>query len=214
MAARKNDKRAQDEQVPEAPELAEEVKPEDEGREETMTEEPSGSAAGPDALEEELARAQAETADWKDRYLRLHAEWDTYRRRTNEQRQQERARATENLVESLLPVLDDFERTIDYAEKNGTDQLLAGVQAVHNKLMDVLAKDGVELLAPVNEPFDALEAQAVGTVEDESIPDETVVEVYQKGYKMAGKVLRPAMVTVSVGGPKREVPEDEDKKPE
>lgn len=152
---------------------------------------------------EAVAKAQAEVAEWKDKYLRLHAEWDTYRRRMTEQRSQEKARAAEKLVESLIPVIDDFERTIDYAEQNGETGLLGGVQAVHSKLIDVLVKDGVEVIDPVGQAFDALEAQAVGTVEDSSQYDETVAQVYQKGYRLGAKVLRPAMVTVTTGGAKR-----------
>lgn len=155
------------------------------------------------AAAEALKKAQAEAADWQDKYLRLHAEWDTYRRRTNEQREAERARATEKLVENLLPVIDDFERTIDYAEKNGEQGLLSGVQAVHTKFVDVLVRDGVEVIDPAGDPFDALECQAVSTVDDAEAFDETVRDVYQKGYKMGKKVLRPAMVTVTTGGPKR-----------
>ena len=154
-----------------------------------------------------VAQAKAEAAEWQDKYLRLHAEWDTYRRRTNEQRAQEKARATEKLVESLLPVLDDFERTIDYATTNGESGLLGGVEAVHSKLVSVLEKDGVEVISPEGQAFDALEAQAVATVDDPSVPDETVAQVYQKGYRMGAKVLRPAMVTVTTGGPKREAEE-------
>ena len=153
---------------------------------------------------EELAAAKAETKEWQDKYLRLHAEWDTYRRRTNEQRAEEKRRAAENLVTGLLPVIDDFERTIDYAEKNGEEGLLSGVEAVHNKLIDVLKRDGVEVIAPEGEAFDALECQAVATVENPDVPDETVAEVYQKGYRLGIKVLRPAMVTVTTGGPPRE----------
>ena len=145
---------------------------------------------------EAVAAAQAEVAEWKDKYMRLHAEWDTYRRRTNEQRAAEKVRATEKLVTNLLPVLDDFERTIDYAQKNGEEGLLGGVEAVHTKLVDALRKDGVE-------------AQAVSTVDDATVPDETVAQVYQLGYRMGEKVLRPAMVTVTTGGPKRP-PEPED----
>ena len=152
-------------------------------------------------LEYELGLARAQ--DWQDKYLRLHAEWDTYRRRTTEQREVEKARATEKLVTSLLPVIDDFERTISYAEEHGSENLLGGVQAVHAKLVNVLQAGGVEAVDPKGEAFDALEAQAVGTVADESVPDETVAEVYQKGYRMGGKVIRPAMVTVTTGGPKR-----------
>lgn len=167
--------------------------------------------AGPSAGEQ-VAQAKAEAQDWQDKFMRLHAEWDTYRRRTTEQREVEKSRATEKLVTSLLPVIDDFERTIDYATKNGEGGLFDGVKAVHAKLVDVLKKDGVEVIDPAGEAFDALEAQAVATVDDASVPDETVSEVYQRGYKMGTKVLRPAMVTVTSGGPKREKPQEDAEK--
>ena len=152
---------------------------------------------------EALAKAKAEAADWQDKYMRLHAEWDTYRRRTEEQRKAEKIRAAEKLVTNLLPVIDDFERTIDYATNNGETGLLGGVQAVHSKLLDVLAKDGVQVVDPKGEPFDALEAQAVAMVPNSEAYDETVADVYQKGYRLGTKVLRPAMVTVTTGGPRR-----------
>ena len=91
------------------------------------------------------AAAAAEVAEWKDKYMRLHAEWDTYRRRTKEQREEEKARAAEKLVVSLLPVLDDLERTIDYAENNsGADAangLLDGVKAVLSKFVDTRSEE-------------------------------------------------------------------------
>ena len=158
----------------------------------------------------ELAAAKAEAAEWKDKFMRLHAEWDTYRRRTNEQREAEKVRAAEKLVTSLLPVIDDFERTIDYAEKNGEGELLGGVRAVHSKFVGVLEKDGVEVIDPAGEAFDALEAQAIATVPDTEAFDETVHEVYQKGYRLGAKVIRPAMVTVTTGGPKRPKPEEDE----
>ena len=167
--------------------------------------------AAPEPTNDELvAKAQAEAKEWQDKYLRLHAEWDTYRRRTAEQREAERVRAGERLVESLLPVIDDFERTIDYAESNGEAGLMDGVKAVRSKFVGVLTSGGVEVIDPVGEAFDALECQAVATVDDASVPDETVSQVYQKGYKMGAKVLRPAMVTVTTGGPKRPKPEAEE----
>ena len=172
--------------------------------------EADAAVAGAAAESELVAQAQAEVAEWKDKYMRLHAEWDTYRRRTNEQREAEKARATEKLVTSLLPVLDDFERTIAYANDNGEAGLLGGVQAVHTKLVDTLVKGGVEVIDPAGEAFDALEAQAVATVDDPSVPDETVAQVYQKGYRMGAKVLRAAMVTVTTGGPKREKKAEEE----
>ena len=180
--------------------------------EEAIGAEADEAVAGVADESEELAKAKQEVADWQNKYLRLHAEWDTYRRRTNEQREVEKARANEKLVESLLPVLDDFERTIDYAQQNGTDNLLGGVEAVYAKLVNTLQTDGVEVIDPAGEPFDALQHQAVATVQDAEAYDETVAAVYQKGYKMGGKVIRPAMVTVTTGGPKRpaeETAEDE-----
>ena len=167
---------------------------------EAVVEEAAAAATG------ELEKLRKEASDWQDRYLRLHAEWDTYRRRTTEQRAEEKARAAEKLVESMLPVLDDFERSIAYATENGEAGLLEGVKAVQAKLMDVLVKGGVKVIDPAGEAFDALEAQAVGTVPDEEAFDETVHDVYQKGYKMGKKVIRPAMVTITTGGPKRPKP--------
>lgn len=154
--------------------------------------------------DELVAAAQAEAKEWQDKYMRLHAEWDTYRRRMNDQRAAEKLRATEKLVENLIPVIDDFERTIDFATKNGEAGLLDGVVAVRAKLVDALVKDGVEVIDPAGQPYNALEAQAVAMVPNTDVPDETVQDVYQKGYKMGIKVLRPAMVTVTTGGPKRQ----------
>lgn len=173
--------------------------------------EKAAAEAVAEAIEEseQVAAAKAEAADWQDKYVRLHAEWDTYRRRMTEQREAEKVRATEKLMESLLPVLDDFVRTVDYAETNGETGLLGGVKAVQAKLADTLAKGGLEVINPEGEAFDALACQAVGTVDDPSVPDETVAQVYQLGYRMGEKVLRPAMVTITTGGPKREKPEEE-----
>ena len=162
-----------------------------------------GEAAGL-SLEELLEAARAKEQEWQDKFMRLHAEWDTYRRRTNEQRAEEKERATEGLVESLLPVIDDFERSIGYAQENGEAGLLEGVMQVHTKLVEVLTKSGVQVIDAQGQAFDALEAQAVAKVENTEVPDETVAEVYQKGYRMGKKVIRPAMVTVTTGGPARE----------
>ncbi len=203
---------SQQEPQPEADEAAEEVVAEEVAAEEAdvVSEAESVLAdAAMAAAAEQLQKAQAEAADWQGKYMRLHAEWDTYRRRTKEQQKEEKARATEKLMGNLLAVLDDFERTISYAEANGEVGLLDGVRAVQSKLIDTLTKDGLEVIDPAGEPYDALQAQAVATVEDASVPDETVAQVYQKGYKMGNKVLRAAMVTVTTGGPKREKPADD-----
>lgn len=200
MAAPETDEVREDTPAPEAAEAVEaEVIDEEAPEAETAEDAPA---------EADAAAAAKEAAAWKDKYLRLHAEWDTYRRRMNEQREEEKIRAAEKLVEGLIPVMDDFERSIAYAEDNGEEGLLGGVKGVHRKLTEVLTKEGVEVIDPKGEAFDALEAQAVATVEDASVPDETVAEVYQKGYRMGTKVIRAAMVTVTVGGPKREPAEE------
>lgn len=179
--------------------------------EEADSPEPSGDEASEEAsAEAAVAKAKEEAAEWQGKYLRLHAEWDTYRRRMKEQREEESRRATEKLVEDIIPVLDDFERSINYANENGEEGLLGGVTAVYAKLNEVLVKEGIEIIDPVGQPYEALEAQAVATVDNPNVPDETVEQVYQKGYRMGNKVIRPAMVTVAVGGPKRETDEEED----
>ena len=179
--------------------------------EEADSPEPSGDEASEEAsAEAAVAKAKEEAAEWQGKYLRLHAEWDTYRRRMKEQREEESRRATEKLVEDIISVLDDFERSINYANENGEEGLLGGVTAVYAKLNEVLVKEGVEIIDPVGQPYEALEAQAVATVDNPNVPDETVEQVYQKGYRMGNKVIRPAMVTVAVGGPKRETDEEED----
>lgn len=154
---------------------------------------------------EAAANARAEEAT--DRLARLQADWENFRRRTAAERLAERERATEKLVENLLPVIDDLERAIAHAKCTEGDETLAqfaeGVEAVHTKLVGVLAKEGAEVIDPAGEPFDPLSHQAVGRVEDAEAYEETVADVYQKGYRMGGKVLRAAMVTVTYGGPAR-----------
>lgn len=156
---------------------------------------------------EDLRLAREEAAQAKERCMRLEAEWDNFRKRTAREREQERTRASEDLVSRLLPVVDDMERALDHAATQQPDgpfgQFVDGVGAVYTKLRGVLEKTGVECLDPVGEPFDMNIHQAVAHVEDASVYDETVRDVYQKGYRMGGKVIRPAMVTVTKGGPAR-----------
>ena len=159
--------------------------------------------------QDEIAIAQAEAAAMRDKYLRLQAEWDNYRKRTAEQAADTRLRATEKLMGDILPVLDDFERAITHAETNGEQGLLDGVKAISSKLGDVLTKHGLVTIDPAGEAFDALKHQAVATVEDVTVCDDTVSQVYQKGYSLGVKVIRPAMVVVANGGPKREEPKND-----
>ena len=159
-----------------------------------------------DSVSDKIEAAKQQAAEANDRFLRLQADWDNYRRRTAQERLDERQRATEKLVVDLLPVIDDLERAIEHAD-NLTDpaaqQFVEGVSAVCNKLVGVLNKEGVEVVNPVGEAFDPLSHQAVSQIEDTQAYDETVAQVYQKGYRMGGKDIRTAMVVVTHGGPKR-----------
>ena len=159
-----------------------------------------------DSVSDKIEAAKQQAAEANDRFLRLQADWDNYRRRTAQERLDERQRATEKLVVDLLPVIDDLERAIEHAD-NLTDpaakQFVEGVSAVCNKLVNVLNKEGVEVVNPVGEAFDPLSHQAVSQIEDTEAYDETVAQVYQKGYRMGGKDIRTAMVVVTHGGPKR-----------
>lgn len=164
---------------------------------------------------EESEAAKKEAADATDRLLRLQADWDNYRRRTAQERIAERERAAEKLVTNLLPVLDDMERASEHATQNAegdekVTQFVEGVMAVHAKMLDILSKEGVEVIDPAGQAFDPLVHQAVGREENTEAFDETVAQVYQKGYRMGGKVIRSAMVTVTYGGPKRPAEESEE----
>ena len=165
------------------------------------------------AAEETATTADAKVREAQDRVARLQADWDNYRRRTASERLAEKSRATEKLVTALLPVLDDMERAIDHARTQEMDeafsQFVDGVEAVRAKMLDVFGHEGVEAIDPKGEAFNPLEHQAVGRVEDPEQYDETVNDVYQKGYRMADRVLRAAMVTVTYGGEKRPAPEPE-----
>ena len=216
MADKKQDKdeatkQAEEQQAPEASDEAQatseeevvaEVIEEDESEEEGASDSaPSSEGEQPDIF----TAIKQEVTDLRDKYARLQAEWDNYRKRTAAERKQERIRASENLVTDLLPVLDDLERAIKHAKDSGEGgSLTEGVEAVQTKFLQILGKHKVEQIEADGQPFDAMVHQAVGTQEDDSVPEETVVQVYQQGYKMGDKVLRPSMVVTSTGGPQRE----------
>ena len=168
----------------------------------------SGTSADDDSgqapIEVELTVAKKLASDMHDKYMRLQAEWDNFRKRTASEREQERIRASEKLVVDLLPVLDDLDRAIDHAKESGEGGTLTdGVEAIRTKFLNILAKSKVQEIEALMQPLDLEKHQAVGTQDDSSVPEETVVQVFQKGYVMGEKVLRPAMVITSKGGAPR-----------
>ena len=171
---------------------------------EAVEQENAEDSSGQTPIEVELVAAKKLASDMHDKFMRLQAEWDNFRKRTASEREQERIRASEKLVKDLLPVLDDLDRAIDHARESGEGGTLTdGVDAIRSKFLNILGKSKVEEISALNEALDLEKHQAVGTTEDESVPEETVVQVFQKGYTMGEKVLRPAMVITSTGGPAR-----------
>ncbi len=156
--------------------------------------------------QDEALSAQAASEEAQARFQRLQADWDNFRKRTAQERLAERERAAESVIEALLPAVDDLERAIEHAEASSDEAargLAEGVSAVRAKILAVFDKNGVRVIDPLGEPFDSLECQAVGTLEDPETYADTVTAVLRRGYAMGGKVIRPAMVQISVGGPKR-----------
>jgi molecular chaperone GrpE len=155
-----------------------------------------------DVLEDELEAARAEAAECRDRALRTQAEFENFRKRITREREEERRRAGERLVGELLPVIDSLERAVDHTTVGGElEQLRKGVAAVHTQLVGVLEKEGVEVIDPFGQHFDPTAQQAVSQQEDTEVAEGTVVDVFQKGYALGGRIIRPAMVVVSSGGP-------------
>ncbi len=137
---------------------------------------------------------------------RWQAEFENYKRRQERDSAEMRARAGQRIVEELLPVLDDLDRTIDHtvaSTASGTEleHLLTGVEMVRSRILGVFANEGVTVIDPFGQVFDPHLHQALAERPDPDLPEHTVVEVYQKGYSLGGRVLRPATVVVSAGGP-------------
>ncbi len=148
-----------------------------------------------DALEEEPARpAPAPPPD--DSYLRLAADFDNYKKRVAREQAELSRRATERLVQQLLPVLDDLERALHAADEHEEAKLEDGVRLVHRALADVLRKEGVEEI-PAEGVFDPHVHEALLAQPGEGVESGNVLQVLQKGYRLGDKVVRPARVIVA-----------------
>jgi molecular chaperone GrpE len=148
------------------------------------------------AGDRELEAMQAEIASLTDRHLRLAAEFDNYRKRTERERAEQYARAQGELVKRLLEPIDDLERVSDYTDATAA-VLLEGVQLVEKKLLQNLQAAGLETIDPAGQPFDPNAMEAVGVVATEdSTQDGLVADVFQKGYRFSGQLVRPARVRV------------------
>lgn len=139
-----------------------------------------------------------DASDLQERYLRLAAEYDNYRKRTERERSESWVRAQAELVKKILDPLDDLQRVADFTVENtGVDALLEGVQMVERKLMRALESAGMEVLDATGQAFDPSLHEALMTAPTENPEeDESVGEVFQKGYAFKGLLLRPARVQV------------------
>ncbi len=154
-----------------------------------------------DVLEDELESARREAAAHLDTAQRLQADFDNYRKRVVRDAEDAAKRAGQRVIGEMLPVLDNLERALAHVESGGDGvQLTEGVRMVLQQVLDVFAKEGVERIDPLGQPFDPNEHQAVGQVARDDVPEGTVVDMYQAGYRMHGRIIRPASVVVSTGG--------------
>ena len=141
---------------------------------------------------EALEACEAEKKKLEDRYLRLMAEYDNYRRRTQKERENIYPDAVADTLKELLPVLDNLQRALDTpcADEN----YITGIQMIRTGLEEFLKKMGVETFGKAGEPFDPNLHNAVMHIEDENLEKNVVAQVFQSGYRRGDRILRHAMV--------------------
>ena len=154
--------------------------------------------AAAQAIADELAVVTKERDDYLDHLRRLKAEWDNYRKRSQREKEEQRLRAAETVVESLLPVMDNLTRALEAADRHEEGQLRAGLDLVAGQLRGTLAGHGLEEIAV--EPgttFDPEYHEAIVAQPSEEYEEGTVTQVLERGYLLHGKLLRPAKVIVA-----------------
>lgn len=150
-------------------------------------------------LEAQLAERNKAHADLENQFKRLAADFENYRRRQNSEREELIKFAASRVLENFLPIVDNFERAIAAAKAENTDkaQVLAGIELIHRQIQDFLSKQGVAEMEAQGKAFDPQLHEAIHQQETTEAPDQTVLNVAQKGYLLNGKVLRHAMVQVA-----------------
>jgi molecular chaperone GrpE len=152
-----------------------------------------GQLAALAADRDSLAAGKAEA---EERLLRLRAEFDNHRRRVERERADFLQYAAADLVQQVLPVLDDFERALKH--ETADRDYAKGVELIFQRFSETLKKMGLEPIESAGQKFDPNLHQAVQRVETDEVEDQTILEEFQKGYNFRGKLLRPAMVKVAV----------------
>jgi molecular chaperone GrpE len=149
---------------------------------------------------EEIERMAGQLVENRDKYVRLLADFDNFRRRAHKDRQDVIQYGHENLVKDLLSTVDNLDRAIEHAHQNdGGDlaSLLQGVELVQRELYAVLAQHEVHVIDAEGSEFDPSLHEAMAQVQDDSAPPNTVIEVLQTGYRLRDRLLRPARVVVA-----------------
>ncbi|MBO6564050.1 MAG: nucleotide exchange factor GrpE [Pseudomonadales bacterium] len=149
---------------------------------------------------EGLQKVLEEVEKYKDAALRAEAEMQNMQRRTARDVENAHKFALEKFLQNLLPVVDSMEKAVEAAEQaseNEDDAMLEGIRLCHKLLVDVLGKEGIEVIDPMGEPFDPNEHQAMSMVENPDMEPNSVFAVVQKGYRLNGRLVRAAMVMVT-----------------
>ena len=152
-------------------------------------------------LTTELEAARAESAEHLDGLQRARAEFQNFRRRTNEEREREMGLASEYLLGKVLSIADDFDRAIDAVpDELRPNPWTEGITAIDRKLRGLLESEGVKPIEAVGRMFDPREHEAVANVPGTGKPDGEVVAEIRRGYRLRDKILRPALVAVAATG--------------
>lgn len=152
-------------------------------------------AAG--SLSQQIQKLQAEKQELMNTLVRRQADFENYRKRVEKERHHDRSRAVELLVESILPVLDAFDRALESADDSASAEYLKGFEMIRRQLSDLLAKQGLKRIESVGKEFNPHFHHAIERVETQQHPDGFVIGEMQPGYVFHDRVLRPAMVRVA-----------------
>lgn len=157
----------------------------------------AGNSDGQD-LRPVVEKLATELAQKQEELLRTMADFQNFRKRTQTEAAQLRKFAAQSLVEALLPILDNFERTLRAAESGATlESLVGGVSAVERQLKSILEAQGLERIISVGQPFDAELHEALAVVATEDHEPDTVMDEIEAGYRMGDRIIRPAKVRVA-----------------
>lgn len=176
------------EQINEAETQQEEVKPADE---EAVEE----SAETQEQAVDETEKLKAEIEEKKNQYLRLQADFENFRRRTRQEKEELGNVVTQTILKDMLPLLDNFERALASDNKD-SEGFHKGVEMIYNQFAEALKKNGLEYIETEGKKFDPNFHQAVMRVQNPDLEDETIAAELQKGYIVKGRVVRPSMVQV------------------